>query len=213
MNIRLKNIKELSAADRPREKFMQIGAAGLSNAELIAIILRSGSQAIPLVMICKTLIEHISDNVSTLSSMTVDQIAELKGIGKVKAMELLAAIELGKRSLLQAAPLNLTEDKAVEKLVKPYFTNQKKVEYHLVLMNNRKELLASSEIESEVGKLPNLKQIIRLVLESGAAEIMLCRNEIKVPMRYKNEEKAYIIQLDAATSMLKINLRGLLIIR
>jgi len=212
MNIRLKNIRELSAADRPREKFMQVGPSGLSNVELMAIILRSGSHAIPLVMICKTLIEHINNNVSTLDSMTVEQIAELKGIGKVKAMELLAAIELGKRSLLQAAPLNLTEDKSVEKLIKPYFRNQKKVEYHLVLINNRKELLASSEIECEEGKLPDLKQIIRLVLESGAAEIMLCRNEIKVPTRYKNEEKAYVIQLDAAASMLKINMRGLLII-
>lgn len=213
MNIRLKNIKELSAADRPREKFMQIGPAGLSNAELIAIILRSGSQAIPLVMICKTLIEHINNNVSTLGSMTVEQIAELKGIGKVKAMELLAAIELGKRSLLKAAPLNLTEDEFVEKLIKPYFTIQKKVEYHLVLINNRKELLASSEIETEQGRLPDLKRIIRLVLDSGAAEMMLCRNEIKVPARYKNEEKAYVIQLDAAASMLKINMRGLLIIK
>src|ERR1700761_3974343 len=149
MNIRLKNIKELSADDRPREKFMLIGPSGLSNAELIAIILRSGSQALPLVMICKNLIEHITDNISILSAMSVEQIAQVKGIGKVKAMELLAAIELGKRSLLQAAPLNLTEDKAVEKLVKPYFTNHKKVEYHLVLMNDRKELLASSEIVSE----------------------------------------------------------------
>jgi DNA repair protein RadC len=213
MNIRLKNIKELSAADRPREKFMQIGSAGLSNAELIAIILRSGSQAIPLVMICKTLIEHINDNVSTLSSMTVEQIAELKGIGKVKSMELLAAIELGKRSLRQAPPLNLKDDESIEKLINPYLKNEKKLKYHLVLMNNRKELLASSEIEREEGKLPDLKQIIRLVLESGAAEIMLCRNDIKVPISHKNEEKAYIIQLDAATSMLKINLRGLLIIR
>src|ERR1700753_143850 len=131
MNIRLKNIKELSAADRPREKFMQIGPAGLSNAELIAIILRSGSQAIPLVMICKTLIEHIKDNISTLSSMTVEQIAELKGIGKVKAMELLAAIELGKRSLRQATPLNLKDDVAVEKLIKPYLTSDEKLQYHL----------------------------------------------------------------------------------
>jgi DNA repair protein RadC len=104
MNVRLKNIKELSVADRPREKFMQVGPAALSNAELIAIILRSGSQAIPLVMMCKTLVDHISDNIATLSAMTVVQIAELKGIGKVKAMELLAAIELGKRSFARQNP-------------------------------------------------------------------------------------------------------------
>ena|ERR1700759_4936369 len=119
MNIRLKNIKELSADDRPREKFMLIGPSGLSNAELIAIILRSGSQAIPLVMICKNLIEHITNNISTLSAMSVEQISQVKGIGKVKAMELLAAIELGKRSLRQAGPLNLKDDESIEKLINP----------------------------------------------------------------------------------------------
>jgi DNA repair protein RadC len=109
--------------------------------------------------------------------------------------------------------MNLKDDKTIENLIKPYLTNEKKLQYHIVLINNQKELLASSQIETEEGKLPDLKQIIRLVLESGAAELMLCRNEIKMPARYKNEEKAYVVQLDAAASMLKIHMRGLLIIR
>jgi DNA repair protein RadC len=212
MRTRLKNIKEMSVADRPREKFLHIGPGGLSNAELIAIILRSGSQSMPLVTICKTLIDHIDDNISTLGTMTIEEIAKVKGLGQIKAMELLAAIELGKRSLRRATPLNLKDDKEVEKLIKPYLTVEKKLQYHLVLINNRNELLATSEMETEKGQLPDLKKIIKLVLEAGAAEIVLCRNAVKLPVSFQNEERAYIIQLDAAANMLQINMRGLLII-
>jgi DNA repair protein RadC len=212
MKTRLKNIKELSVADRPREKFLNVGASALSNAELIAIILRSGGQAIPLVVICKALIACIDNNISTLGTMSVEQISKVKGIGEVKAIELLAAIELGKRCLRQAAPLNLQDDKAVEKLIKLYLTMEQKVQYHLVLINNRDELLATSELDTEEGKMPDLKSIMRLTFEAGAAEIILCRNAIKLSTHFQNQEKAYIIQLDAAASMLQIKMRGLLVI-
>jgi DNA repair protein RadC len=213
MEHELKNIKELSIADRPREKLIQLGAAGLSNTELIAIILRSGSQALPLSIICKSLVEAIHDNISNLDSFSVEQIAKVKGIGEVKAVTLLAAIEIGKRSLRQAAPLCLKHDMEVEQLISAYLTLEHKAQYHLVLMNNRSELLATSELETEQGKMPDLKAMIKLSLEAGAAEMMLCRNDIKLPLRFCDQEKAFIIQLDAAASMLKINMRGLLVVR
>ena len=212
MEAELKNIKELSVADRPREKLIQLGAVGLSNAELIAIILRSGSQALPLATICKSLIEAIGDNISILGSFSVEQIAKVKGIGEVKAVTLLAAIELGRRSMQQAAPLSLKDDTAVETLISAYLTAEDIAQYYLVLMNNRHELLATSELETEKGKLPDLKAMIKLSLEAGAAGIMLCRNDIKLPSRFCDQEKAFVIQLDAAASMLKIKMRGLLIV-
>ncbi|WP_158989195.1 UPF0758 domain-containing protein [Mucilaginibacter sp. L196] len=210
METELKNIKELSVADRPREKLIQLGAQALSNTDLIAIILRMGNRSTPLASICKSLVESIDNNVSNLDALSVEQISKIKGVGEVKAVSLLAAIELGKRSLRQAAPLNLKDDSSVEKLIIAYLKNEPGVQYHLVLMNNRSELLATSKLETEKGKLPDLKGIMKLSLEAGAAEIMLCRNESKLPTRFCNQEKAFIIQLDAAASMLKIKMRGLL---
>jgi len=208
----MKNIKDLSVADRPREKLIELGAAGLSNAELIAIILRSGSQASPLAIICKSLVETIGDNISNLNSLRVEQISKVKGIGEVKATTLLAAIELGKRSMWRVVPLSLKDDKAVEELFSAYLTTEDIAQYHLVLMNHRSELLATSEVETKREKLPDLKAMIKLSLEAGAAEIMLCRNDIRLPSRFYDQEKAFIIQLDAAASMLKIKMRGLLVI-
>ena len=212
METGLKNIKELSVADRPREKLIQLGPASLSNAELVAIILGSGSKALPLVMICQSLIDSIDNNMANLDSMNIEQISKIKGIGEIKALTLLAAIELGKRSLRQAPPLNLKDDTAVEKLISAYLTPEEIVQYHLVLINNQSELLATSQLETEKGKLPDLKAMIKLSLEAGAAEIVLCRNDIKLANRFCDQEKAFIIQLDAAASMLKIKMRGLLII-
>ena len=213
MENELKNIKELSVTDRPREKLIQLGAAELTNAELIAILLRSGSRTLPLSTICMALINFIDNNPANLDRLGAGQIAKVKGIGEVGAVTLLAAIELGKRSLRQAAPLCLKDDKAVEKLISSYLTPESQAQYHLAMMNNRSELLATSELETEKGKLPDLKNIIKLSLEAGAAEIILCRNDTKLPSRFCDQEKAYIIQLDAAASMLKIKMRGLLLVK
>ena len=212
METKLTNIKDLSVADRPREKLIKFGATGLSNVELVAIILRSGSKTVPLMMTCKSLIESIGNNIANLGVLNVEQIAKVKGIGEIKAVTLLAAIELGKRSQQEALPLTLKDETAIENLMKSYFSDELKAQYHLVLINNRDELLATSELKTEKGKLPDLKGIMKLSLEAGAAEIMLCRNDLKLPARYCDEEKAFIIQLDAAASMLKIKMRGLLVI-
>lgn len=163
-------------------------------------------------MTCKSLIESIGNNIAALGLLNIEQIAKIKGIGEIKAVTLLAAIELGKRSQRQTAPLCLKDETAIEYLMRSYFRDEPKAQYHLVLINNRDELLATSELETEKGKLPDLKEIIKLSLEAGAAEIMLCRNDIKLPSRFCDQEKAFIIQLDAAASMLKIKMRGLLVI-
>jgi len=164
-------------------------------------------------MTCTTLIESIGNNIANLDNLNVEQIAKVKGIGEIKAVTLLAAIELGKRSQRQALPLSLKDEMAIENLMTSYFNNEAKAQYHLVLINNRDELLATSKLETEKGKLPDLKGIMKLSLDAGAAEIMLCRNDIKLPSRLCDQEKAFIIQLDAAASMLKMKMRGLLIIQ
>jgi DNA repair protein RadC len=212
METELSNIKDLSVADRPREKLIKFGPAGLSNAELIAIILRAGTRSSPLAQICNTLIEYISDNLFTLATIQLEHLAQIKGVGEVKAITLLAAIELGKRSIRPAAPLNLHEDKFVEDFIRPYFNADNVVQYHLVMLNNRSELLATSEMATGPSPFPDIKSILKLSLEAGAFEIVLCRNKFRLFKRIADEEKAYTIQLDAAFSMLRIKMRGLMVI-
>lgn len=206
------NIKDMSVADRPREKLIKNGAKELTNTELIAIILGSGSHAIPLMTVCKSLIDATNDDMHQLSQLDINALNGIKGIGPVKAVAITAAIELGKRSLTEKPPLILKDDAAVEKLIRNYLTDVKIPEYHLVMLNGRSELLASSRLRNQKGKLPDIKKIIKLSLETGAAEFILCRNDIKIPAKQTDQEKAYIIQLDAAACMFRFKMRGLLVI-
>nr|WP_067057237.1 UPF0758 domain-containing protein [Mucilaginibacter sp. L294] len=212
MEIRLTNIKDLSIADRPREKLIKLGPAGLSNAELIAIILRAGTRTSPLAKICNTIIETIANDMFELSEIDFEQLSNIQGVGQVKAITLQAAVELGKRSIRPDAPLNLHEDKSVADFIRPYFNADNVVQYHLVMLNNQSELLATSEMTTESSPFPDIKSIVKLSLEAGAFEIILCRNKFKLSKKIADEEKAYTIQLDAAASMLRIKMRGLMVI-
>jgi len=212
MDNEITNIKDLPRSERPRERLRRDGAAALSNMELLAILLGSGSQAIPLLSICNTLISSVNNDAEKLSTLSLEQLREIQGIGESKGMTLIAAFELGRRSLKPGAPLSLKDDELVKTFISPYFFDTTNLQYQLVLMNHREELLATSEIIIEDGHPPSLKYIVKLCLEAGAASVMICRNEAALPEKYLNKEKAFVVQLDAAAAMLKIKMRGLLVL-
>jgi DNA repair protein RadC len=212
MDNEITNVKDLPRADRPRERLRGDGAAALSNMELLAILLGSGSQAIPLLSICNTFISSVNNDAEKLSTLSLEQLREIKGIGESKGMTLIAAFELGRRSMKPGAPLSLKDDELVKTFISPYFFYTSTLQYHFVMMNHRDELLATSEIIVEEEHPPSLKSIIKLCLEAGAASIIICRNDVALPERYLNQEKAFVVQLDAAAAMLKIKMRGLLIV-
>ncbi|MES2111894.1 MAG: UPF0758 domain-containing protein, partial [Bacteroidota bacterium] len=101
--------------DRPRERLLRNGIAALSNTDLVAILLGSGSLAVPLMSICEALIAMVDNDPGKLSDLSLDQLQQIKGIGKFKGMTLLAAFELGRRSMKPGAPLSLKDDEAVKK--------------------------------------------------------------------------------------------------
>ena len=92
-------IKQLGPDDRPREKFIQNGASALSNAELIAIILRSGTARTNALELARGLLADNSNSLSELSERSVESLCWHNGIGPEKAVSLLSALELGRRSM------------------------------------------------------------------------------------------------------------------
>lgn len=208
----METIKDLPLMQRPREKLLHFGPSALSNAELMAILLGSGNSKMSVVQICNELVAAIDDQPDKLTAMTIGKLCAIKGIGEIKAIVLTAALELGKRALsVTQSPLLLNDEAAVLQLLKPYFANQESAGYFLVMINNRQELLATTEYVIDKKKLPEVKHLIKKALETGASEIVLCRPGCKLPSKYLNEEKALVIQLDAAASMMNIRWRGLLI--
>lgn len=89
-------IRDVHAADRPRERLIRSGAGSLSNQELVAILLRTGTQQESVLQLANTLLNTFSQ-LQDLRESTVEELTQIKGIGEAKAVQLLAAAELGKR--------------------------------------------------------------------------------------------------------------------
>jgi len=205
-------IKDMPLMQRPREKLQHFGAAALSNKELIAILLGSGSYHSPLTRICDELIVAMDNRPDRLAAMGIEQLCTIKGIGEVKAIMLAAAVELGKRSVCPFGnPLLLPTFDEVAAFLSPYLARQESAGYFLVMCNNHKELLATQEFAIDAYVPPGINAIIRAALAAGAADIVLCRSPFDLPDHYLDKEKAMIIQLDAAASMLNMNMRGLFV--
>lgn len=206
-------IQDLPLIDRPREKLLHYGAAHLSNAELIAILIGSGTKQMPVMSICRYLVNAIDDQPEQLNTIGIDQLCHYKSIGAVKAITLIAALELGKRSVhSNQRSLILSSDKAISQLLKPYYQGIKIVHYFLVMMNRRQELLAFSELRTATAALPSVKRIIKYALDTGATHIMISRNDVFLSETHINQEKAFMNQLDAAAGMFQIDMKGLLIL-
>jgi len=103
-----KSIKEWAADDRPREKMIAKGLAALSNAELLAILLRTGKKGQSAVDVARTLLDSVDNNLIALSNLTLADLNKNDGIGKAKAVTIMAALELGKRR--RAAKANMSTE-------------------------------------------------------------------------------------------------------
>ncbi len=90
-------IKNVPHSEQPRERLMSIGAEALTNSELLAILIRTGSTKQSALEVGKALLAGCNDNLTELSEMTIQELCSFEGIGESKACQLLASLELGKR--------------------------------------------------------------------------------------------------------------------
>ena len=96
------NINQWAEEDRPREKLIRLGPSALSDAELLAILVGSGSAKEDAVTLMKRILSNCNNNLNTLGKMTIHQLCDYNGIGEAKAITILAACELGKRRQMEA---------------------------------------------------------------------------------------------------------------
>ena len=91
------SIKNWSQDDQPREKLRDKGKATLSDAELLAILIGSGTRNESAVELCKRILASVDNNLNALGKLSMKQLMEFKGIGEAKAITIIAALELGRR--------------------------------------------------------------------------------------------------------------------
>ena len=94
-------LKELCLDDRPREKMLDKGPASLSNAELLAIMIRTGTGKMNVVDVARTLLNEAEGRLNAIADMPLEKLCSVSGIGRTKAVTIAAAFELGRRSALE----------------------------------------------------------------------------------------------------------------
>lgn len=175
-------LKEWATEDRPREKMLLKGRKELSNAELVAILIGSGTEGQSAVDVAKELLKSVDNRLSLLGRMEVsDLVKNHKGIGTAKAISIIAALELGYRLLNEknnekATYVNNSEN--LFNIIAPSLINLEREEFWVIYMNTRKKVLYKERIS--VGGMTDvnvdLRTIFSTALEKNAVSFAVAHN-------------------------------------
>lgn len=135
-------MKDIPLIERPRERMMMLGVEELSNEELLAILLKTGTKEVSVKELALQLLSHIG-SIQELKNQTMSSLTKMKGIGKTKAIELLCAIELGKRVLLSEKQ-TLTKyqtPKEIWESTRYLFQDKKQEHFYCLYFNHKQELV------------------------------------------------------------------------
>lgn len=175
------SIKEWAADDRPREKLLMKGRQSLSDAELLAILIGTGTRTETAVDICKRILAQYGNNLDELSRCTVNDLTRFSGIGEAKAITILAAMELGRRrvNLPQVNDWRpLTTSAAAFRAISPIISDLDHEEFWLLVINRanqitKKCLISRGGMNSTV---VDPKMVFKAALDNGASAIVVCHN-------------------------------------
>jgi DNA repair protein RadC len=174
-------IKQWAEDDRPREKFMLKGRHALSDAELLALLLGTGTHGESAVDLAKRILQSKGDNLLELSRVSVAElIKNFKGIGKAKDITLVAALELGNRKrgseALQKQKISTSRD-AFEYL-RSFIGDSPYEEFWILVLNRANKILQKCCISEGgiTGTVADPKKIFKIALENNAASVILCHN-------------------------------------
>lgn len=173
-------VKELPLDDRPREKLLLRGAQSLSDAELVAILLRTGKKGKSVIDIARELISR-DGNLAMLATKTVDSLQKISGIGKDKAATLAAAFELSRRILSQPkwfANKKITSPLDVAEIFIPILRDDNKEKFIVVCLNSANKIIKYEIIS--VGNLNSSvvhpREVYKVAIDNSSASIILIHN-------------------------------------
>jgi DNA repair protein RadC len=166
--------------DRPREKLLLKGKRALSNAELIAILLGSGGREYTALDLSKRVLDDSGGKLKELSRLSVNDLTKKKGIGPVKAITLIAALELANRSETEEGRIKkkISCSRDVYNIFKPLLHDSSYEEFWILLLNRGNKIINSICISQGglSGTVADPKKIFKMALEQYTASIVLCHN-------------------------------------
>jgi DNA repair protein RadC len=173
-------LKKLAEDDRPRERAVKYGLSSLTDSELIAILLGSGSRNESVIQLARRIYASCGNDIHKFARVSINKLKDFRGVGEAKAVTLAAALELGRRRMRteRIAEPQITRSSDVYDLIAPYIVDKAHEEVWLVMMNQAGRVINHSRISlgGMTGTIVDPKIIMRLSIENHATRIILVHN-------------------------------------
>lgn len=166
--------------DRPREKLLLKGRSALSDAELIAILIGSGTVKLSAVDVAKGIMSSVNNNINDLAKQSIKDLMKNKGIGEAKAIAIVAALELGRRrkDIAHEKRRKISGSADVYAEMKPYLLDLPHEEFWIILMNRANDVIRPLQISvgGVSGTVADTKMIFKFAIENLASSLILVHN-------------------------------------
>lgn len=210
------NIKSWSPEDRPREKLLLKGTSALSDAELVAILIGSGTPKMSAVELSKKILLQGKNNLNELARLSVKDLMKIKGIGEAKAITIVAALELGRRRKEQdpEEKPKVTSSKDAFDLLKGDMMDLPNEEFWVLLMNRANRVVKKKRVsEGGVsGTVADPKIIYKMALEELASGVIVAHNHPSGNLQASQSDLDLTKKLKEAGKFLEIQLLDHIII-
>ena len=203
-------IKQMAAEDRPREKLMSRGEQALSNAELLAILIGSGTTEESAVELMSNIMKVCNNRLSHLSQMSVEELTDFKGIGPAKAVTIKAAAEIARRRSLETSfdVVKITNAEIAYNIMQPIMRDLDHEEFWAMLLNNNSRLKKKVKLSS--GGITSTAVDIRLLMKEAllvnATQIIICHNHPSGLLRPSADDIHLTEKVKTASNTLGIHL-------
>lgn len=210
------SIKNWSEDDQPREKLLYKGKSALSDAELVAILIGSGSRNESAVDLCKRILQQNNNQLHQLQKQSIQQLMQFKGIGEAKAITIVAALELAKRlQLSETKELTKIGSSAdVCKLMQPIIGDLPHEEFWVLLLNNSNKVIYKMQLSKGglTQTVVDIRMLFKTALEHLATALILVHNHPSGQLVASNADKDITQKIKLAGNSLDIKLLDHLII-
>jgi DNA repair protein RadC len=210
------SIKNWKEDDKPREKMILKGKEVVSDAELIAILIGSGSRSESAVDLSKRILSKVDNNLNNLARLTVDQLMEFKGIGEAKAVSIITALELGRRRRLEEALelSKVTSSKEAFEILQPLIGELKHEEFWILYLNNSNKIIHKYQLSKGgiTGTVVDTRMVFKKAFELSATALIIAHNHPSGTLKPSVADKNLTQKIKMAGETLDIKIIDHLII-
>jgi len=202
------NIKQWAEEDRPREKLLLKGKSTLSNAELLGILIGSGTREFTAIDLAKMILEQNNNDLNKIARLSVQDLTKFKGIGEARAINIVSALELGRRRKNEEWQSDrITGSKDVYELMKSELADLPHEEFWLLLLNRANKIIKKQPISQGgiSGTVADPKLIFNYALNHLASSVILVHNHPSGNTKPSEADKRLTRQLVEAGKLLEIS--------